>query len=173
MNFYIEKNQQLFHTLTNAIMAYDFYPTPEKYSEEIYKLETEHYGLNNSHILDVGCGLLSLSLPFIQNAVETTKIDLIEMNDDFYNIIKPLQSKNINIINNDFFDIPTETFNKKGIDIILSNPPFAGTAGGDRTKLLYLYFLKKILDIAMVLSRQKHTFILFVQKHIFNLKING
>jgi predicted RNA methylase len=164
-NFYIEKNQELFETLRNAIMAYDFYPTPEKYSEEIYKLETEHYGLNNSHILDVGCGLLSLSLPFIQNAVETTKIDLIEMNPAFYNIIKPLQGNNINIINKNFFDIPTETFNKKGINIILSNPPFAGTAGGDRTTLLYYYFLKKILDIAMIQNTETHIYFICPKTH--------
>ena len=158
INFHKEDNEKIFDSIKNAIGAYDFYPTPEIYSEKIYKLETTTYSLDNAHILDVGCGLLSLSLPFIKNAKSGTKIDLIEMNPAFNKIIKPLENKNINIYNDDFFDIPDETFFNKDIDIILSNPPFAGTAENDRTKLLYFYFLKKIINIAMHQNVETHIY---------------
>ena len=69
-----------------------------------------------------------------------------------------MENKNINIYNDDFFDIPDETFFNKDIDIILSNPPFAGTAENDRTKLLYFYFLKKIINIAMHQKVETHIY---------------
>ena len=143
------KNSEKLDKIINAIIAYDFYPTPLQYGEYIYKSIINNFNsLKDVHILDICCGLLSLSLPFIENMTETTSIDLIDQNPTFCEIIKPLDKlKNIDIRQADFFELPPKFYYNSNIDVILCNPPFAFPINGKRYENGYLFFFKKILDI--------------------------
>lgn len=122
--------------LLNAIEAYSYYPTPQKYSEKLYKIVNDEWG-NDVKIIDIGAGTASLSLPFIKNGTYS-KLTMIEMNKAFSKYLKCFENfdRNIKVIETDIFDIPS---NKLKTDIIIMNPPFE--------KNLYLMFILKAIDI--------------------------
>ena len=143
------KNNEKLEKIFNAIVAYDFYPTPLQYGEYMYKEIIRNFdSLKDIFILDICCGLLSLSLPFIENITDSTSIGLIDQNPTFCEIIKPLsQLSNINVKEVDFFELPPKFYYNSHIDVILCNPPFAFPINGKRYENGYLFFFKKILDI--------------------------
>jgi 16S rRNA A1518/A1519 N6-dimethyltransferase RsmA/KsgA/DIM1 with predicted DNA glycosylase/AP lyase activity len=73
-------------------------------------------GIKKINVLDIGCGLLSLSMPFVENNVKTM---LIEENKNWYNVIKPIENlSNVSIVNNDFFDLQTDYYYNKKFSIL-------------------------------------------------------
>ena len=151
------KNGDKLEKIFNAIIAYDFYPTPLQYGQYMYnEIISNFNNLKDVHVLDVCSGLLSLSLPFIENMVDTTNISLVDSNPSFCDIIKPLSTlKNIQIKESDFFDLSPKLFYNTNVDVILCNPPFAFPIDGKRYETGYLFFFKKILDI-MIHQKRGH-----------------
>jgi hypothetical protein len=148
-----------FNRLITAIVAYDYYPTPKVYADKIFKDVCKWYGnyTKNIIVLDIACGLLSLSEKFIINNIKTY---LIEMNKYFYSFIKPLEKlNNVDIKNDDFFDLPNEYYFKKDINVIVMNPPFSGKIDNEMSDKIYLYFIMKAVDILLNSKINKHKYV--------------
>jgi predicted RNA methylase len=149
-NLKSDRQSEAFKKLLNAIEAYDYYPTPKEYGVKIYNEVLDMYksGIKKINVLDIGCGLLSLSMPFIENNVKTM---LIEENKNWYNVIKPIENlSNVSIVNNDFFDLQTDYYYNKNISVIIMNPPFACPIKDEmRVNNAYLYFIIKAIDILL------------------------
>jgi predicted RNA methylase len=140
------EKKELLNILINAISGYDYYPTPSKYSDMIFNDVKEWYknDLNNINVLDVACGLLSLSIPFLKN----NKVYMNELNQQFIKILEPLdKNENITLTKGNFFELPEEYYLKKDIDVIIMNPPFSGYIDDRNDKKIYLYFIIKAIDI--------------------------
>ena len=144
-HFKTQQQRDNFEKIVNAIKAYDFYPTPIEYGNQIYKDVLEFYGNDNKIvILDIACGLLSLSMNFIKNGY---KVLLNEFNPTFGSIIKPLENSKVSIAIDDFFDLKKDYYYNKNISVIVMNPPFSVPIDYKSYKLGYLLFLLKGLDI--------------------------
>jgi predicted RNA methylase len=123
-----------FETVLSAIRSLDFYPTPERIGEKIANNINEYYRLGDSSrgtgIMDMCCGLASLSLPLIDKYMtQKDKIYLIDINPKFTEILKGLESENIivktqNLLHNRFQSMDFKNYYDKYIDVIISNPPF-------------------------------------------------
>jgi len=147
--FKTDEQVDKFQSLVSAIGGYDYYPTPQEYADKIFRDVYKWYGkeINDITVLDIACGLLSLSQNFIKNNI---KIYLIEMNNYFYQFIKPLEKmKNVEIKQGDFFELPENYYFKKNINVIVMNPPFAGSINRERSDKIYLYFIMKAVDILL------------------------
>ena len=145
--FKTQEQNETFESLVNAIRGYDYYPTPIKYSQIIFNDIMEWYGneFKDIIVLDIACGLLSLSKYFIINNIKTY---LLEFNPYFYNIISPLSTlKNVEMKRDNFFELPEDYYFKKDINVIVMNPPFSGTIDDKKTDKIYLYFIIKAMDI--------------------------
>jgi predicted RNA methylase len=154
--FKTDEQVEMFKDLVSAVRGFDYYPTPEKYSQLIYNDVKEWYGneFNDIKILDVACGLLSLSMPFIQNGNE---VHLNEFNQTFAGIIKPFEKlKNVSLTVGDFFELPENHYFKKDINVIIMNPPFSGSINGKSDNKIYLYFIIKAIDILYNSKLQKY-----------------
>ena len=148
-HFKTEEQKNNFDKIVNAIKAYDFYPTPTQYGDQIYKDVREWFGSDKIIVLDIACGLLSLSMNFIKNG---DKVLLNEYNPTFGSIIKPLENSKVSITIDDFFDLKPNYYYNKNINVIVMNPPFSVPIDYKSYKLGYLLFLLKGLDI---LEQQK------------------
>jgi predicted RNA methylase len=160
-NFKTEKQNNAFNNLLNAVSSYDYYPTPERYGKLLYEDVLKMYkdDIDEITVLDIGCGLLSLSMPFIENNLNTY---LIEENKNWYNVIKPLEKfKHVKMINEDFFDLPQDYYYKKDIHVIIMNPPFACPINGERVVNAYLYFIIKAIDI-LINNKSRYELDLYV-----------
>ena len=102
--------------LDNAKKQYDFYETPSHHADFIYNQCKTGEKMN---VLDICCGLGSLSKPFYVNGHNVT---LIEINNSFIPYLNQNYPK-AKIINDDFFNMKTIDQIDQ-IDIILCNPPF-------------------------------------------------
>ena len=143
-----DNHRQTFDKIVNAIVAYDFYPTPLEYGQAMFKEITDERDFKELVILDVCSGLLSLSLPYLTNWNDKIKLFLVDQNPTFCEILQPLTKiKNIELKKSDFFDLPENYYYNKNIDVILCNPPFAFPINGKRYENGYLFFFKKIIDI--------------------------
>ena len=118
--------------LTKAQNNFDFFETPEHYSKFIYDNSVSD---NKLKILDVCCGLGSLSKMFYENGHDIT---MIELNNDFLPYLKE-NYPNANIIHDDFLKMKI----KNDFDIIVCNPPFNTTT----IKKIYKLFFVKILEL--------------------------
>jgi predicted RNA methylase len=134
-----------FKELLQAVRAFSFYPTPQKYSEKIYN-DVIKEG-NDAKIIDIGSGLGSLSLPFIKTG-DFKNLVMIERNETFYNYLKCFERANnkIQVVQSDIFDIQSEAYDIA--DVIIMNPPFE--------KTLYLKFILKAIDILLVSNHKKN-----------------
>ena len=138
---------EMFETMSNAIRGYDYYPTPAKYADMIFTDVKNWYenDMNLVSILDVACGLLSLSMPFLRNG---NKVFLNEFNPQFTKILQPLEkNENVKLSKGDFFELSEDYYFKKDIDVIVMNPPFSGNIDDKNDKKIYLYFIIKAIDI--------------------------
>jgi len=118
--------------LKNAEKKYDFFETPKYHSKKIYNDCKPRQVLK---VIDICCGLGSLTKPWYDNGHDIT---MIEINKDF---IPYLQTNfpRATIIHDNFFALKT----LKYFDIYLCNPPFNTT----ETKKIYIDFFCKILQL--------------------------
>ena len=163
-NFKTEKQRKMYNDMFNAMKGFDFYPTPSKYGEMLVELTKCESFRDQCHILEAGTGLASLSLPFILNGIDIT---LTELNNTFYEILKPLNElPNVNVIEGDFF----KTYNKKELekgiakdfDTIIMNPPFEAYINGKMEKKGYHYFILKSAQILNYSKRKGKELKLYV-----------
>jgi len=138
--------------LLNAMEAYSFYPTPEKTCNELYEKISKEFGSDDISLLDIACGLGSLSMPFIKSG-NYNSITMVEMNPDFCEYLKSYEQfdKKIKVIESDIFTIPSD---KLKCNVIVMNPPFE--------KTLYLKFILKAIDIAYCNKKNGYIFDLYV-----------
>ena len=116
----------------NAQSKFDFFPTPSEHADYIFGSFKHKYKYN---VLDICCGLGSLSKPWYD---DNHNVTLVELNDDFVPYLRehyPLA----NLLHCDF--LKTELEPK--YDIILCNPPF----NTREIPRIYMYFLVKILTL--------------------------
>lgn len=121
--------------LENAKQKFDFFETPDDHCKFIYDDCNHERELN---VLDVCCGLGSLSKRFYDNNHNVT---MIELNQEFIPFLKNT-FPNANIINENFFEL---NLNKK-FDVILCNPPF----NTPKIKKIYRLFFVKLLSLISV-----------------------
>jgi hypothetical protein len=161
--FKTQEDIDAYTNLNSAVRGYDFFPTPSKYSVQIFNDVYNWYGkdVKKIKVLDIACGLLSLSMPYIINGI---KIEGIEFTSALYQIIKPLnQLSHVNIIRDNFIELSETHYFKKDIDVIVMNPPFSGYLHenknyltGKETKLYYFYFIMKAVDILINSRINRH-----------------
>jgi len=150
-HFNTEYEREHYKIILDAVGGFDFFPTPPKYGEMIYDDIKKEWGDYPNTIMDMCCGLLSLSLPYIKNMKEDDKIYLIEFNKMFIPILKPIESNNIILDSGNVLNLTNEYYDKH-IHYIVCNPPFSisfdfkGKHYSDY-KLGYLFFLYKCCDI--------------------------
>lgn len=148
--FKTEEQKKQFRELVESQEFNDFYQTPDETSKYIYDEIKKMYVNGPCNILDPCCGLLSLSKRFINEL--NYKIYLNDINSKFIKIIKPLESSNV-IINNDNFLMDFKKYYNKDIDTIICNPPFSVFMEVSKDKyseysygyLLFLYVMYKII----------------------------
>ena len=150
-NFKTKEQQELFSNIYNAIVSYDYYPTPDKYAEMIYNDAIKEYPNEKITILDIACGLLSLSKRFIENKYP---VYLIDENPNWGKLLEPINNSITHFKQADLLDLPTDYYYNKKIDIIVMNPPFSIAIDYKKYNLAYLLFLIKAIDI---LQNQKTT----------------
>jgi hypothetical protein len=143
--FKTDKQIQTFTTLMEAIYGYDFYGTPEKYSNFIYEDIMRIQKKEEFNLLDAGAGLCSFSMPYIKNGLNGGKLYLIEFNQTFYDIIKCFnKASNISVLNENFLEFEMKNNN---LNYIIMNPPFKGPVELDNKMVtvtnLYIYFIIK------------------------------
>lgn len=148
--FKTEEQKKQFRELVESQEFNDFYQTPDETSKYIYDEIKKMYVNGPCNILDPCCGLLSLSKRFINEL--NYKIYLNDINSKFIKIIKPLESSNV-IINNDNFLMDFKKYYNKDIDTIICNPPFSVFMEVSKDKyseysygyLLFIYVMYKII----------------------------
>ena len=143
-HFKTDEQYKKYELMINAMVGFDFYPTPSKYGELIKQLTGCKNILSGCKILEAGSGLCSLSLPFILDGIEIT---LTELNNDFYNIIKPFgELPNVKLMKGNFLEMD---FKDNDYTDIIMNPPFeAYIPGLDKShKAGYHFFLLKANQI--------------------------
>jgi phospholipid N-methyltransferase len=131
----------------NAQSNFDFFQTPEHHCQFIYDNCKTDKILN---VLDVCCGLGSLSKLFYKN---NHKITLIELNESFIPFLKSEYPK-ATIINKDFLSI--DMIDK--FDVIVCNPPFNTKS---INKIYKLFFVKLLSMI------HKNTKLFFICPNMF------
>lgn len=155
-NFKTQEQINNFESLINAVVGFDYYPTPSKYSEIIYNDVKEWYGedIDDIKVLDIACGFLSLSMPYIERGIKTL---LNEFSVEFYNVIKPLEKlPNVSIVRDDFTTMKDDFYFKKDINIIVMNPPFSAYIDEKNEPKAYLFFIMKAIDILSNSSIRKY-----------------
>lgn len=142
-----------FDKIVKAIEIYDFYPTPPQYGNIICKAINDFFRENNNdriNILDLCCGFGSLTMPFIDNYLQSNDtIYLSDINEDMTDILKPLnQLKNIVVKTEDILNT-YKTYYNKNINAIVCNPPFSLNLNNGKAdyKYGYLFFLYVCLEI--------------------------
>lgn len=121
--------------IDNAQSKFDFFPTPSEHAEFIFNSHRGEQHKYKYNVLDICCGLGSLSKPWYDGNHNVT---LVELNDDFIPYLREHYPR-ANLLHCDFLksDIDDE------YDVILCNPPF----NAKDTPRIYMYFLVKILTI--------------------------
>lgn len=112
------------HTLANNIIQLPKIYEHSRKSDSLNSLILDKFllnylsGRNNNKILDIGCGIGSLSIPLAENGNNVTAIDIShEMISSLQKNITPNLRSRIKIVNGDFLDITL----KSKFDIILCN----------------------------------------------------
>ena len=159
--------------MVRAIDAFDFYPTPPKYAQQIYD---DIHNKSSYDVYDIASGLGSLSLPFIEDPKEHVEsLTMIEFNEDFYKLLKPLENiKNIKVIEGDFFRLEPSIFKKSKNygrrPLFICNPPFKGVNRlflnhkkfKAQTDLFYLDFLFRIIHFGKQLVADNDEFYIYI-----------
>lgn len=110
---------------------FDFYETPKHHGKFIFNDHAPKYKLK---VIDICCGLGSLIQPWYDDGHDIT---LVELNDDFIDILK-IKYPSANIINIDFLSCHLID----SYDVYLCNPPF----NTSHEKQIYTSFFCKILN---------------------------
>ena len=89
--FKTPEQNNMYDTLLTAIKTLDFYPTPSEIGDYIAKYINDSYGFESGiglGIMDMCCGLGSLSLPLINYMTEKDKLYLVDFYRPFVEILK-------------------------------------------------------------------------------------
>jgi len=141
--------------IDNARSKFDFFPTPSEHADYIFN-SFQHKRKYN--IIDICCGLGSLSKPWYDDNHDVT---LVELNDDFIPFLQK-QFHRATLLQGDFLTMDIQP----DYDIILCNPPF----NTKDTPRIYMYFLVKILTI---MNCDTHVFFIApctILKHTINIE---
>jgi len=170
------KQIQIFNDLNDAIMGFDYYPTPLEYSRLISN-EIKKWGDEPISILDACCGLANLSIEYIKDGLLNNQtVYMNDFNQTMIRNITDLESKNIIVDWGNFLE-SYENYYNKNIHVILCNPPFSVSFEiKDKLyndyKLGYFFFLYACLKI-MENNRGIKDLFFICPKTYFKVNDNG